>query len=208
MFAELLRREQQPQRFGSGNQDVRRLAHHLGAVGERSVAATHRHLHRRELPAPLGSQRLHLRQRLLQVAVDVVRQRLERRDVERLYPILQLTDGSTAEQVVQDAQEGGECLARAGGRGDQDVLPGVNQRHRHRLRWRQVGEAAAEPFADERFEIGQHFGLAFPFLYVLYHGSGNIIRRGSSEGCNRLPAEPKPNYRRTVAPPGHRGLGV
>ena len=102
-----LRREHQVERLGRGDQDVRRLAQHrlalllgrvAGADGDGHVAAD-------------------ALERRAQVLLDVVRERLQRRDVDQ--PRLALALGERPSgQAVERPEERGERLARAGGGGD------------------------------------------------------------------------------------------
>ena len=55
--------------------------------------------------------------------MDVRTQRLERRHVDDADLIGQGAAQSFLKQVVESGQKGGECLARAGGRRNQRVLP-------------------------------------------------------------------------------------
>ncbi len=84
-----LRRQQDVERLGRGHQHVRRPLHRLAPLARGGVAGAHRRADRRRRQAQLGRDRAQLAQRLLQVAPDVVRQRLERRDVQDLRPILE-----------------------------------------------------------------------------------------------------------------------
>ena len=81
------RGEEQVERLGRGAKDMRRALGELGALARRGVAGAQPDPQlgrgqaepRRRLPHP--------RQRQLEVAVEIVRQRLERRDVEDLNPV-------------------------------------------------------------------------------------------------------------------------
>ena len=57
-----------------------------------------------------------LGQRNFQVLVDVVAQRLERRDVDDFGFVRQLADARLANQAIQAEQKGGQRFARSGGR--------------------------------------------------------------------------------------------
>ena len=67
-------------------------------------------------------------QRPPQIAFDVGRQRLERRDVEDAHTLGFAVFGRAAHEPVDRAEEGGECLSRAGGRDDEGVLPSAYRR--------------------------------------------------------------------------------
>ena len=92
------------------------------ALALRRVAGAHeradvdvRQPERLELAADSGERRS-------EIAADVVRQRLERRDVDDLRLVGQRRPDALADQSIDRRQERGKRLARARGRGDQDVL--------------------------------------------------------------------------------------
>src|SRR5205823_12327543 len=86
--------------------------------------------------------RLQAGQRSAQVALDVVVERLQRRDVEQAEPLSRFRG-----ELVDPVEEGGERLSRAGWSLDQRVLAGRNRRPAERLRGRRRGERALEPSA-------------------------------------------------------------
>ena len=77
-----LRREQQVQRLGRRDENVRRIAEDLPAVGGGRVAGAHGDARQREGHAFALGDGLDADERRAQVAVDVDGQGLERRDVE------------------------------------------------------------------------------------------------------------------------------
>ena len=84
---------------------------HELAIPGRGIAGAHRH-------ADLGHQqaRRHrrvrdLRQRLLQVFLDVVAERLQGRDIQDLGSVFQLTRERLLEQAIEAGQEGGQRFA-------------------------------------------------------------------------------------------------
>ncbi len=102
--------KQQAQRLGRGEQYLgrpRALAD-LALMGR--VAG----------PGLDADRKAHLLDRREQIALDVDRERLERRDVERVEALARSLD-----QLGQGRQEAGERLARAGGGDEQCVLAGV-----------------------------------------------------------------------------------
>ena len=104
--------EQQAQRFGRGQQHLRR-PHALPrlAVGGRVAGA-----------GLDPDRQAHLLDRRQQVALHVDRQRLERRDVERVQPV-----GRRLDQLGQGRQEAGQRLARPGRRDQQRAAPGARR---------------------------------------------------------------------------------
>ena len=101
-----LRGEQQEERLRGRDQDVRRLAQHRGALLLRRVAGA-------DADAQLRAQ---AGERAAQVALDVVVERLQRRDVEQAQALAR-----PRVEPVDPVEEGGERLARAGRRLDQRV---------------------------------------------------------------------------------------
>ena len=122
------RGEQQVERLGRRDQDVRRLLDELAPLLRGRVAGADADAQRRLEPG----------ERPAQVALDVVVERLERRDVEHAQPLARLRG-----EPVDRVEERGERLARAGRRLDQDVRAGRDRRPAERLRRRRRVERAA-----------------------------------------------------------------
>ena len=110
-------REQEVERLRRRDQDVRRPlapSPRARAAGVSPGADQHAHLGQRRV------ERADLRQRALQVLLDVVGERAQRRDVER--PASRRRRSAPwRQQRVDRGQERGQRLARAGRRRDQDV---------------------------------------------------------------------------------------
>ncbi len=142
--------KQDVERFRRGDEDMRRPAAHAVALGRRGVAGAHpgADLHVGQ------AARLQLRpdagQRRFQVALDVVGQRLQRRDVEHLGGVGERPLHALADQRVDRREEGGQGLAGAGGGGNQGVPAGLDGRPGLSLRRGGRGEAAGEPGCDGR----------------------------------------------------------
>ncbi|MEJ1975503.1 MAG: hypothetical protein WDN49_04880 [Acetobacteraceae bacterium] len=120
-----LRAQQDVERFRGGDEDMRRPLAHPCALGGRRVARAHpgADLDIGEA-APL--QLLpDAGQRRLEVAVNIVRQRLERRDVDDLRRIGQRGFEPLAHQVIYGRQKRGQGFAGAGRRGDQRMPAGL-----------------------------------------------------------------------------------
>ena len=150
------RGEQQVEALRSGDEDVGRLAQHACAVALRRVTRAHRNGQLGKLE-PLPSGRVgESGEGAAEVALDVVVQRLERRDVEQArcgLPAQALFD-----EGVQPPEERGEGLARPGRCDDQGVLPGRDRRPAEPLGVGRRGERAREPVRDERVERGRAGG--------------------------------------------------
>ena len=140
--------EQQIQRLGSRDQNMRRALDHGRALAGRGVAGAHLHanVHVRQM------ERLQLRtnagQRPLQVALDVVGQRLERRHVHHAGFVCEPACHAVAHQCVDCGEERRQRLARTGGRGDQRVPASANCRPGLGLRRRRRAEGRLEPASD------------------------------------------------------------
>ena len=151
--------EQDVERLRRGDDDVRRPAVHALALARRGIAGAH--------PGPDLDVRQPLRaqgladagERCLQVALDVVRQRLQRRDIDDLRLVSEPPLQPLSNQVVDRRQKGGKCLAGSRGRSDQRMPPRLDGRPRLRLGRRGRSEAAIEPGGDRRLEqVGLTFG--------------------------------------------------
>jgi hypothetical protein len=146
------RGEQQVERLGGGDQNLRRPAQQLLPLVGRRVAGAHRD--------PRDRQRLtgglrggaNAGQGHLEVPLDVVVQRLQRRHVHHPHAGAEVAEGAGsrrwlggrrqfAEEAVQAPQKGGQGLAAAGRRHDQRVLAAGDRRPAGRLRrgWRRPG---------------------------------------------------------------------
>ncbi len=137
--------EQHIERLGRGDEDVRGLAPHPGALGRAGVAGAHKRADgdvRSAHPFELAPDAL---ERRLEIAMDVVRQRLQGGHVDDLGLVGQRALDPLPDEVVDRRQEGGERLARAGRRGDQGVPPRLDRRPRAGLRRTRGGEGAGEP---------------------------------------------------------------
>ena len=123
-------REEQEERLRGGDEDVGRRAQHPLAVALWRVARPHAHRQRRADP----------RERPAEVPLDVVVERLERRDVEEPHAL-----AGRLVQPVEPEEERGERLARAGGRLDEDVAARRDRGPGQLLRRCRLPERALEP---------------------------------------------------------------
>ena len=97
-------------------------------------------------------------ERLLEVLLDVVRERLQRRDVEDVHLVREPLRKALDDQVIDCGQECRQRLARPGRRCDQRVTVPGRDRPGAGLRLRGRGKAAAEPPGDGRVEAGEGVG--------------------------------------------------
>ncbi len=101
---------------------------------------------RRQLGLCGGAQGQDLGQRLLQVAVHVIRQRPQGRDVNDADGVVQRAGQRALQQPVDCGQKRGQRLAASGGCRDQGVLSRDNGRPAGRLRRSRSCETSTEPF--------------------------------------------------------------
>ncbi|MBV6412664.1 MAG: hypothetical protein OMOMHJEC_00447 [Xanthomonadales bacterium] len=150
-----LRSEQDVQRLRRGHEDVRRALAPARALGLRGVAAAHGAADRDRRPAEGLQFRRDPRQRAFQVQVHIVRQRLQRRDVDHPRAVVEGARKRLAREAIECVQEGGEGLAGTGRRGDQrvpalrDGRPGGGLRRGRRV------ESLREPARDGGMEGGE-----------------------------------------------------
>ena len=127
-----LRGEEEIERLGGGDQDVGRRAQHLAALALVGVARPHADRQRRAEPG----------ERAAEVALDVVVERLQRRDVEQAQPLA----GARVE-AVDPGQERRQRLARAGRCLHEHVRAARDHGPGGKLRRRRAGKRALEPGA-------------------------------------------------------------
>ena len=139
------RAEQQVERFGGGHQHVGRRLLLLASRARRRVAGANGHRrHAQGETQPFGGEP-DAGERPSQVALHVVDQRLERRDVQHTHARAEAL-GQPA-QPIEAPQEGGQRLAAARGRAHQGVPARRDERPAAllRRRWRREGLAKPGP---------------------------------------------------------------
>ena len=147
-----LRREQDEQRLRGGDEDVGWPLDHGRPLRLRSVAAADLHADLGQVEPLRGSEGADGGQRLGQVLLDVVPQRLERRDVDDGGAVLEPSRQRVLHQAAHPPQEGSQGLARAGGRGHQRVPAGGDVLPALLLRGGGWPERGGEPAGDEGVE--------------------------------------------------------
>jgi hypothetical protein len=95
-----------------------------------------------------------LAQRDLEILLDIVAQRLQRRDVENFGAVAQIAGERLAHQAINADEECGERLARSRRGGDQRGATGKDLRPALLLRLRRRAEAPDEPLRYERMRPG------------------------------------------------------
>ena len=110
-FSALLRRQQDVQRFRGGDQDVRRALQHGAALVHEGVAGAHGGADFRHQQAALGRQLENFAERHFQILLDVVAQRLQRRDVQHLRAILKIAGQRLPDKPVNAGEKRGQGFA-------------------------------------------------------------------------------------------------
>ena len=144
------RREHQVQALGRRDEDVGRRPQHAPALVRRRVARAHGDAGRGEVDARGGRRRPDAREGRAQVALDVVVERLEGRDVEHAQALAGLR-----QHAVEEPQERRQGLARARRRAHEHVLARRDRRPAQGLSGRGRAERALEPAACVGREAGE-----------------------------------------------------
>ena len=152
--------EQDVERLGRGDDDVRGALRAARPLVLRGIAGAHEGADFDLRQAERGELRADARERRLEVALDVVGERLERGDVHHQRLVRQSAGGdASAHQLVDRREECGERLARARRGGDQHVSLRRNHRPGRALGRRRSREGAREPPGDGRMKLGGHEGI-------------------------------------------------
>ena len=147
-----LRAKQNVKRLRRRHQDVRRTAAHPLALGGGRVTRSDPGADF-DIGKPAPTQLLpDAGQRRLEVAMDVVRQRLERRHIDDLRRIGERPLETLSHQLVDRSQKCRERLARSRRRGDEGVAAGLDRGPRFGLRGGRPGETIGEPVRNRRVE--------------------------------------------------------
>jgi hypothetical protein len=150
--ARALGRQHQVQRLGRGYENVRRGADDGGTSGRRCVAGTQGGPDGRQLQTELTRGDAQACKRSLEVLLNVGAQRFQRRDVNHLDAVFQLSSGRPSDERVQAREESRERLARARRRCDQRVTTRQDLGPTTCLRRRRRGERPIEPSPNRRMK--------------------------------------------------------
>ena len=151
----VLGREDEIQRLGSRDEDVRRTLRHRLAVGLRRIARANERADLHVRQAQLLQRAADLGERLGEVLLNVVRERLEGRDVHHLGLVPQGAVQPLTKQGIDRGEERRERLPRARGGRDQRVPAGLNDRPGATLRLGRIAEPRLEPARDDGMEAGE-----------------------------------------------------
>jgi hypothetical protein len=146
------RGEQDEQRLGRGDEDVRWPLPRLAPLVRGRVARAHRGADHGGGQAGRHRGGGELGERLVQVAPHVVGEGLQRRDVEDMRAIVERPGDGLAEELIDTGEEGGERLAGARRRSEEDVLAGGDQGPGLSLDRGGLRKPRAEPALDDGVE--------------------------------------------------------
>src|SRR5439155_9564122 len=139
---------------------------HLLPVPDKCVAGAQRRPDRRKGNSLLGGYSRDFSQRGLQILLDIVAERLERRNIDHLDTVFKRARARGPNQVVEAEQKGGQRLPGACRRGDENVASGANLRPPESLRLGRLGETPGEPFLDEGIERDRHWAASSIFAWA------------------------------------------
>jgi hypothetical protein len=174
LLAEPGRSQQDEQRLGRRDQNMRRPPEHRSALAGGRVAGAQAGADAREIEPGFRASITHALQRLFEIQPDVVGERLERGDIQHRNLIAEPVAGRVEHQAIDRPHERGERLAAARRRAQQDVearrvVGGADHGPSKFLSARGRREAPLEPTANRRMEIVERGGHA-----------GNIITGAGS----------------------------
>src|SRR6266487_1946459 len=95
----------------------------------------------------------------------VVRQRLERRNVDNVGFVCKRAGTRRAHESIDANQKCGERFSGASGCGDENVAAGGDLGPALQLGLGRVLESGVEPFGDERIETGEGHGFFYCDMY-------------------------------------------
>ena len=149
-FAALRGREQNVERFGRGDENVRRAIEHRAAFVHQRVAGAHGGADLRHQVAALARQLQNFAERGVEIFLNVVAERFQRRDVKDFGLIQQIAGDRFAHQPINAGEKRGQSFAGAGRRANEGAAPRKNLRPALLLRLGGRAEFVDEPFANER----------------------------------------------------------
>ncbi len=155
------RGEQQEQRLGCGNKDLRRPLEHRAALARRSIAGAQAGANHAEIDSGGSADLANAVERLIEVQSNIVSKSFEWRDVEDGDRVGKSAAFGLAHKTVDRPHESRERLAAARGRAQEHVVArararGANYRPSEFLRARGTAEAPREPLAHRGMEICEH----------------------------------------------------
>ena len=150
----LIRGEQNVERLGRSYQNMRRALQHGATLVHQRVAGANRGADLRHEQTALARHCQDFAERHFKIFLDVVAQRLQRRDVENFSAVRKISRKRFSHQSIDAGEECGQRFAGAGGGGNERRPSRQNVRPTLLLRLRRRGEALDEPLRDERMGPG------------------------------------------------------
>src|SRR6185312_9572407 len=143
------------ERFGRRYENVRRLANHALALACRRIAGAHCDADLRKGETGLLESPAQLGERPLEIALDVVVERLERRHVQQMHTVRERRREPLDDERVELPQKGGERLSGSSRCENQGVVAARDYRPSLNLWRRWCTECLGEPFADYGMEVSE-----------------------------------------------------
>jgi hypothetical protein len=151
----LIRRQQNVKRLRCGHQDMRRPLQHSSTLVHQCVASANRRANLRHQETTLACHRQDFSQRSFKIFLDVIAQRLERRDVQNFGAVGKISGQSFAHQTVDAGKKCSQRLAGARWRGYQRGATGENVRPALLLRLGWRGESPDKPLSYKGMGPGE-----------------------------------------------------
>src|SRR5579883_186649 len=125
-FASAFRSKKYVQRFGRGDENVRRFFAHRGSFGLRRISGADGGPDGGEMQASGSGQTGDSLKGDVEIFVNVVAQGFERRYIEYFGSGWKLIAAGFFNQLIERDEERGKCFPGSGGRGDKNVVTGAN----------------------------------------------------------------------------------
>ena len=150
--------QQNVERLRRGHQNVRRPLQHGAPLVHQRVAGAHRSANLRHQQAALARHLQDFAQRDFEIFLDVVAQRLQRRDIQNFGAVVEITRQRLAHQSIDAGQKRGQSFAGTCRRRDERGASGKNVRPtlllrfggRAELRGRTTPQPAGAPMRERR----------------------------------------------------------
>jgi hypothetical protein len=152
--ASRLRAQQDVERLRCRHDDVWRATSCLSSLVLWRIASAHPRADFDVADGVSAQMLANARKRRLEILLDVVRQRLQGRDVDDARFVRQSPLTALARQLIDHGQERGQRLTRTRRCGDEHILARLDGGPRVQLRGRRARESLGEPAADGRMKQG------------------------------------------------------
>src|SRR5688572_18593752 len=136
-----------------------RAFEHLLAIGHRRIAGAEQYTEVRHQEA--GQQRsvADFSERSLEVFLNVVAERLQRRNVEHLRMVIELSRERLLEEMIDAREKRGKRLPGTGRRGNQNIPPRLDSGPGLNLDVSRSPDYRPKPLGDERMKSGKWHGV-------------------------------------------------